>query len=1752
MDNNNNSSNKVNESSLAEIIEILYSTMKDTNDSLDLISSRTLCNMCETTASLVLSLGTKSLSSLLSEIPTNESDIQTNYDNILNIVELFKEIFTKHKDKITTNDFKGISSFLITNINKIKDTSHEKINVFKNQLTQVMKIYIYLSNTFYNDVLIDMLTLFPPGSVPDRLVIESLIDIAKEHPMKTASNFHDVISRSLPLLGSISHDKPRVNFANLFSTVSEAMIFALENEDPNAQRALEALSHLFATAYEMISAKWVNGIGNENKVYIVQCVMMISSLLPENTLGNVIDDICSLFNANIIKGENHNNTIIAKSFRIFLETNISKFKNRILINVDRLLNTLNHILSDINVSPNVIRYDEGFIGVKSELFKIYNILFKEYTDKVFDYLVGKFEAVEFMDKIAGGVIMKTMMIRAENISKGKIETLISAISKAIHENDYELKHVLIDLIYILFEKEYVNENTSTGLISFLVKESGYSDDDIANKIEDKDYPFYTNLKAVRDKAEMVLIDIVRKMPKAIDCFYPRIFELLCSEENEGSCYIICELINKIFENVQDKKSLILDFEKYTYLPLPEKIIVRLMIFLSEPFKRAKLPNVIFKTFTNVISILPQFPQKVDATEPQSYLSSCKYFSYSKYFDTLLPLWDRVSSLPHAGINPLLTQITKIISSPSPKKIPSHLSSLLMQMIGVLLSKITQRDTIRYELDNIFFLIHPEYKKEKVDGEAEPSSPTQTERLGCAEAFGFAARENMEIVIDKVNAIFKSEVVVKPVTGFASFFMSSKTPELSNEMIASLITILGSIAKHAKPSELKARINTNFISHLDSYFNNESKCKNSKLKLALMNSYGKLFNVLSKLSSAYIIDNNEIFYLQKRDVYLSSMVKIFKSEKKVNEIKISSLNNVAYLIKLDPPISLENCKNYIDLAFSVFDYDFENITEDLQSSFLDAACNVLESVLSHETYSVLVAEGQVSVSKKESDDDKESYSKYIPILNYEKDTMTQWELFSFILEKFVERYTRKTTPENEEKNERVKLFICDKVNTFINSKKSVKFSQDKIEFECWVAGVISLLHFGFDENNNDSQSAFISISRLLTGIDSYDIDYANNETFIIAFSKILKEKLKKEVYLFFTKMAFNAVKSQIPSVSQNASMLITQLCLSSSDYISAPENSDKLDDIIDALIKSLDFVLSYIKDEPKTNQTIKSILTISDAISKINLDAITKAALNEKYGVSFPMSLSLIVSRFCDDKSTISKIFTKITDIINNGDPGVNEKPNFAVCRSTVILGTMLNTQTNTITPLIKKFLPQLLCTLLLRIGSVHSINYIVDNFKCNEEDPRNQAVWALQRLAGYFDQEEISSCLGSDGSIAKKLLSSNEYDEGVYELMTIFCKVIGYEKQQAMFDFLSGFIERQWGGQRVVVATCYAMFVTRATKLYIRDTEVDVDEWRGNLLSELEKMMMDSDECARKMAIRGIGNLCQAYSSIIVDIDTIITMNSDSSTIDIDDELREKTKNEIKAEMLDDAYDASVVNLLIEKLSDQCENVVLESLNSLRQMMEFISMKVLDACIANMLIKIRASFDNAGFQVRSIGFCVFNTIMSICDDEKESRICEVIKEHIHLNLVSLLLHSSDEILNVRNMAFKALNKAMMIIANTEYAKEKDKLKEKYNDDNERIYSELMEMICEKIAICYPDKVNFHIDNCIAHSLSTQIDIRANSVFLIGVFYQSLEKNNKEIYATVDVERILGDFAKLLKDFDSKVKIKTMKAIKYFKNLTLIK
>jgi hypothetical protein len=314
----------------------------------------------------------------------------------------------------------------------------------------------------------------------------------------------------------------------------------------------------------------------------------------------------------------------------------------------------------------------------------------------------------------------------------------------------------------------------------------------------------------------------------------------------------------------------------------------------------------------------------------------------------------------------------------------------------------------------------------------------------------------------------------------------------------------------------------------------------------------------------------------------------------------------------------------------------------------------------------------------------------------------------------------------------------------------------------------------------------------------------------------------------------------------------------------------------------------------------------------------------------------------------------------------------------------------------------------------------------------------------YAEEEELLTCL-EGSSLGNKLLSSSEYDEGIYELMLIFCKVFDHSKQSLMYDFLQGFIDRQWNGQRVVVVSCYAQFVNFGSIIHCKNSEIDIVEWRNKLILELTKTITDSDELARKQSIRGLSNLCKVFLDCTVYIDQYIKLTENIDEENITDEYRDQVKKKLKKEMLEASYGTSIINLLIEKLSDNQECVVLESLNSLKQMMEFLTVKAIIPVITNLLVKLRPCFDNGNHNVRSLGFNLFNRIIGLIHVNKNEnkseeggvdtanlekddiKIGELIKEQIHVHLVSLLLHSNDENFGVKNNCLKTLIKALNIL-----------------------------------------------------------------------------------------------------------------------------
>lgn len=302
--------------------------------------------------------------------------------------------------------------------------------------------------------------------------------------------------------------------------------------------------------------------------------------------------------------------------------------------------------------------------------------------------------------------------------------------------------------------------------------------------------------------------------------------------------------------------------------------------------------------------------------------------------------------------------------------------------------------------------------------------------------------------------------------------------------------------------------------------------------------------------------------------------------------------------------------------------------------------------------------------------------------------------------------------------------------------------------------------------------------------------------------------------------------------------------------------------------------------------------------------------------------------------------------------------------------------------------------------------------------------------------------------------------------------------------------------------------------------------------------------------------------------------------------MREECRKTLKKELLDSSYGSSIINLLIEKLSDNNENVVLESLNSLQQMMEFLSIKAIIPCMTNLLIKLRPCFDINNHMVRSMGFNLFNRIIGLVSifnndgidsiisqsnstnfdtnsntlisgansnlnnlSKDELKIEEIIKDQIHLHLVSLLLHVNDEKPGVRNNCFKSLVKAMQVITNEDINVYMNEAKNKYGDDYTRIYDDLMTNLIKIITYKYPAKVSHHISNCINHSLSAQDTIRSSSVYLIGLFYNYLvQLDNNEYLKMINLENIFSNFNKLLKDYSNKVKIKAIKSLAYFKKV----
>ena len=676
---------------------------------------------------------------------------------------------------------------------------------------------------------------------------------------------------------------------------------------------------------------------------------------------------------------------------------------------------------------------------------------------------------------------------------------------------------------------------------------------------------------------------------------------------------------------------------------------------------------------------------------ENYLpGKVKSFNYEVYLDILSDVWDSV--LDEIKASESLTNLNEHLSDLIPNINKDHNKGLLLRLKGLVLKRISKKEILSESLDMAFNICHPEYMQNKINGMVEPSIPGKEVRNGVGELFGLTSKVNIDLVLEKINSIFKAEITVKRPSGFSALFSKPISPELSPQIIATLILTLGFIAKYCDINQLPFNVQKDLLPKLSLFFREEKKA----IKLSCLISLGYIFKALQRVSSAFT-EKGEIYLLPERDEFLTSMMIIFRNEKALSEIKVQALSNISLLIRLDPPVTLDQSRSFVNLAFTIYDNsNFSSLKDKLYNLALEKASNVLESIMTHDVH--------LNINDKLVEESNfTNVDFYEMILNYDKEYFNSWDSFSFIVEKFYQRF--------RDCSEELMPILIERIEMLFHTKKSFEFKKE--ELDNWIAIFLCLFSIMFsefmendeinpDDINNYNNSVYTCFAKLL---NSTDLRFRKEEKakFTVELANIISKLLiEKDRFLRFFSMSTYLLKSNSLNVNKYASVFLLKLAdLRNTDFKENESDTSQFPKIKDLFQRLINITENYVMqtklNEVDTNDQFKNVLIILVELSSANTQCLINCLIDETYGLPLSHTFKSLLHKVALEKTLLNNVLHKFIEIINNNEAMIDKKPNFIVMASTLILGTIFEVKDEIVSTSVKKIFPLLFSTLLQRV-----------------------------------------------------------------------------------------------------------------------------------------------------------------------------------------------------------------------------------------------------------------------------------------------------------------------------------------------------------------------------------------------------------------------------------------------------------------------
>ncbi|GAM28545.1 hypothetical protein SAMD00019534_117210, partial [Acytostelium subglobosum LB1] len=1274
----------------------------------------------------------------------------------------------------------------------------------------------------------ELIKRFETGSIPHFFIMKTLGDVIGSNPIPTVPRIREVLSRVLPILGSIKHDNIKWVFASALGQFADAIVVYVSNIDSGSDKSLNlySFSSEFYPALELMYGKWLSNNQDKVRLVTIQAIGSICAILSVEQLdaqaNRLISGLMPMFK------KEKDLLPVCQALTNILDVCV---KHELKTQVEPTLPLITLTLHPLVCTTPDYNNPSSF-KIFNEVLRAFEIIGRGFPDQLVHFLSQRLEIKDPRSRAGCLSITKHVVTRLDaELGEEKKMMILSAIKPLIlTETSMFVKKYLAQVVIAMASHGYLHLEGGQSMIEFIVKGASYFvDSDIGKPMppaEKKKEPVnemtVTDLE-FRKICDDVLNLITTTIPDMDAVLWPYLFESITPIEYTGAAAIVAKCIGHIASNKreQEAEDYYIDFDKEVNLPKPTQIIARYFVLLTAPHRRNELGTRVLEAMRSIGPILhPSICDMWDITLPKlgQYLADHPdgdQFNKNQWEELVLRLLSE--TIKNAADDEWTVSLGSALADQTDhyKRDPILKRSLFKQL-GLIMQKCSHKEFVKTKIEYMF---------NSVD------YTNHLENEGCAIGLGYCSASHFDIVLEKIGSFIKNNMAKK-----SGFFKKTGIKGIKNCILLSLAYC----ATYSQATLLSTRVEVHILSPIRPCINTLKKPPKKLSAIKMIDHLGKALHE----------DKVPNFVFKQRDELFKIIIGYMSVGAVTPQVKIDGINACATLINLSPALPLELETQIVTLLLQ-----FYNTPEDSeQSAQLVETINSLFSTLLFNQTSIVCLNRLIA---------------YLDPLTRSKETHLRERSLNcmlHIVKKFIEYTTDAEQLPTEKKFERVGHAVSIIVPRICDPESSIR--KNAVESMQLVLYIDHMLKNVSHENRRVKP---VDTIQPFTQMKETIMTEEVNEQFTLALeiSNIIAKMLTLDEIPVF-------LEGTLKGLQDHQTLSTNGTCIILNGVIKA--RGGELGDYVTPLVKGLVSAMETITSDTTMNGTLASIRSLS------NHHLIPVLGVLLEYPMPHSVHVIKSLQTLAKDKNLVVPTITFLMDLLNN-KPIYDDKPDPKDKKRTVpspypialaatcSIGEIL--QVEELSEIANTYYCQFFSTLALRAGTTNnSLPGVIEppagsKAKPVHIIPSQQLVTSFRQFFKCTKEDDVLELIENKGSMAG--LEGPTYHIAIQEITAQFAHSHP-ELIKGVFEFLLPYQRANYVPQRVITLSIYSELIN-----HCKDKD---------LLQKLINTLLNSlvEPALKLISLKGLSNIVSAgeestnrYAPTVID--------AISSSIDDSDEV---------------------------------------------------------------------------------------------------------------------------------------------------------------------------------------------------------------------------------------------------------------------------